>query len=274
MSGYQVNPWKRYGKDRLYVNGPDGSQIGWVDLQTNTRRVNNPANEAAFDAAIRGWFADTAPPAWHDLALNRPGVGARERALLEEAALNRSKVATFVARVTDQKTVERNWRVGARGEETVGTRLERLRPGGWHVLHSIPVGSNSCDIDHVLIGPGGVITVNTKNHPGHRIWVASRSIRIDGHPTDYLYKSRREAERAEKLLFAVTGLPVPVTPALVFAYGEMHVKQRPPDVLVMGSLNVPTDFRRRPATLNPKEVAVLFDAARRCTTWTRACRCD
>lgn len=31
-----VKPWKRYGKDRLYVNTPDGTTLGYVDLQANT----------------------------------------------------------------------------------------------------------------------------------------------------------------------------------------------------------------------------------------------
>jgi hypothetical protein len=32
----------------------------------------------------------------------------------------------------------------------------------WRVLHSVPVGSRDSDIDHVVIGPGGVYTINAK----------------------------------------------------------------------------------------------------------------
>ena len=32
----------------------------------------------------------------------------------------------------------------------------------WHVIHSVP-SEKGADIDHVVIGPAGVFTLNTKN---------------------------------------------------------------------------------------------------------------
>jgi hypothetical protein len=29
-----VTRWKRYGHDRLYVNLPDGTAVGWADVMT------------------------------------------------------------------------------------------------------------------------------------------------------------------------------------------------------------------------------------------------
>lgn len=34
-SDVTVKPWRRYGKNRLYVNASDGTTLGYVDLQTN-----------------------------------------------------------------------------------------------------------------------------------------------------------------------------------------------------------------------------------------------
>lgn len=109
----------------------------------------------------------------------------------------RSKVGTFLARAFDVKTDERAFRVGANGEESVGARLEKLEKHGWHVLHSIPVGKGDSDIDHLLIGPGGVYTVNTKNHPGKQVWVGQHVIKVNGHSTRYLPIARYEAAGAE-----------------------------------------------------------------------------
>ncbi len=53
------------------------------------------------------------------------------------------------------------WNQGAEGELAVASCLARLGPE-WTVLHSIPVGNGTSDIDHVVIGPGGVFTINTK----------------------------------------------------------------------------------------------------------------
>ncbi|MEV0493953.1 NERD domain-containing protein [Streptomyces atratus] len=61
----------------------------------------------------------------------------------------------------------RSWEVGLRGELIVGSSLNRLRRDGWRVLHSIELPSGS-DIDHVVIGPPGVFTVNAKHHKGGR----------------------------------------------------------------------------------------------------------
>jgi hypothetical protein len=59
--------------------------------------------------------------------------------------------------------VERHDR-GARGEEHVGGLLERLQERGWRVTHDASLARGN--VDHILIGPGGVFTVETKSHPG------------------------------------------------------------------------------------------------------------
>jgi hypothetical protein len=55
------------------------------------------------------------------------------------------------------------WRRGAEGERKVGAILEGLDPG-WHVLHDVSLGRGN--IDHVLVGPGGLFTVETKANGG------------------------------------------------------------------------------------------------------------
>jgi hypothetical protein len=53
---------------------------------------------------------------------------------------------------------------GATGEEEVGELLEGLAARGWHVVHDVSLGRGN--VDHILVGPGGVYTVETKSHPG------------------------------------------------------------------------------------------------------------
>jgi hypothetical protein len=59
--------------------------------------------------------------------------------------------------------VERRDR-GAQGEEHVGSLLDGLSREGWQVTHDASLGRGN--VDHILIGPGGVFTVETKSHPG------------------------------------------------------------------------------------------------------------
>ncbi len=70
-------------------------------------------------------------------------------------------VAVFVI-IKASKTRERLriLRQGRDGEKVIGQCLERLREGGYRVLHDI-VG-DGFNIDHVLIGPTGVYTIETK----------------------------------------------------------------------------------------------------------------
>lgn len=53
---------------------------------------------------------------------------------------------------------------GATGEEQVGRLLDGLASRGWRVIHDATLGNGN--VDHILIGPPGVFTVETKSHPG------------------------------------------------------------------------------------------------------------
>jgi hypothetical protein len=48
MSDLTVNPWRRHGKDRLYVNLPDGTTVAWADRPTKvvTIKVQRYRDEA------------------------------------------------------------------------------------------------------------------------------------------------------------------------------------------------------------------------------------
>lgn len=53
---------------------------------------------------------------------------------------------------------------GARAEEHVGQLLDELPAEEWRVIHDASLGHGN--VDHILIGPAGVFTVETKSHPG------------------------------------------------------------------------------------------------------------
>jgi hypothetical protein len=295
-----VSRWTKYGKDRLYVNA-DGQRVGWLDLVSGQTTLERPDLAVDFKAALADYFVlDDAParltaqvgaeaipvppsepvraatalpePVWTDLAGNRPGQAARAQAEVERAALrDRTKVGAFLARTFDVKTDERAWRIGADGEETVGAKLDKLTKHGWHVLHAVPVGNRGSDIDHVLIGHGGVYTVNTKTYLGKSVWVGRYAIKVDGHSVPYLRNSRHEAQRAQRLLSAAVGWTVPVHPVLVFLTGtlipQITIKQQPDDVTVLDRMDIPGAFKWAPKRLNAEQVGEVYEQARRSSTW-------
>lgn len=207
---------------------------------------------------------------WADLAATRAGAAAREQALaLKQAA----PVKTFIARVLGVKTDERAWRIGADAEEEVASRLAKLGDA-WKVLHAVPVGENGSDIDHVVIGPGGVFTINTKHHPNSSVWVGGNTFMVDGHRVPYVRNSRFEARRTAKMLTtALGGVPV-FTTGLIVVMGAREgfkVKSQPPDgdVIVMTRREVAKWLSKRPVVLNSEQVEAMYEVARRSDTWRK-----
>jgi hypothetical protein len=207
--------------------------------------------------------AEHVEPPWTDLALNRPGERARRQALDRR---RKAPVKTALARVLRVHTEERAWRVGADGEEEVARRLRKL-PDAWHVVHAVPVGERDSDIDHVVIGPAGVFTLNTKNHSRAKVWVAERSFLVNGLRTDYLRNARHEAARASRLLSTACAMDVSVEPVIVVLAAELTIKAPLDGVHVVARRKIARWLARRPARLTRDEVARVYEQARRSTVW-------
>jgi len=195
-------------------------------------------------------------------------------AVIEKLLADREGVPprSFLGRVfgADPLTPENYpWYKGALGEIGVGRILERLGPE-WMVLHAVPVGTGASDIDHVLIGPAGVFTLNTKNHAGQSIWVAGRTLMVSGKKQRHLYNSSYEAARAAKLLTRGVNATVEVTGVVVVvAPKSMTVRERPSDVAVVSDRQLLRWLSDRPNLLTPRQIAVITAAAQRPGTWHR-----
>ena len=163
----------------------------------------------------------------------------------------------------------RSWYSGALGERAVGRLLSRLGPE-WTVLHAVPVGERSSDIDHVVIGPGGVFTINTKHHPGARIWTAGSTFMVNRTKVPYIRNSVHEAARAGEFLSSAVRQRV-IAEAVIVVVGSDRITQRD----VHESVTVLTPDRllrwltKRPVSLSPGQISLLSAAAAQPTTWSR-----
>lgn len=160
----------------------------------------------------------------------------------------------------------RVWRRGASAERGAGEWLGRL-PEGWFVFHDVPLGERGATVDHLVIGPGGVFTINAKDLQG-AIRVNARSIAHDGRRTSFLAKASAEALRAASLLTAAIDRPVEVRGLLAILADEWIVKRLPDDVYVGGPASVKHWMLQQPPVLRPSDVIVLVAAASRPGTWT------
>jgi hypothetical protein len=58
------------------------------------------------------------------------------------------------------------WRRGAAGERRTARLLGSLERQGWAVLHDLAVPGSRANIDHLVIGPGGVFVIDSKQYSG------------------------------------------------------------------------------------------------------------
>jgi hypothetical protein len=58
------------------------------------------------------------------------------------------------------------WRIGAEGEEATAADLAPLERRGFVVLHDWKPPGSRANIDHIVVGPTGVFTIETKNYGG------------------------------------------------------------------------------------------------------------
>ena len=106
----------------------------------------------------------------------------------------------------------RMWRRGANAGHGSGEWLGPL-PEGWFVFHDVPLGARGPTLDHLVIGPGGVFTLNTKDLSG-AIRVNARSVAHDGRRTSFSGEgvgrsapSREPPDRCDRPAGAGPGAP-------------------------------------------------------------------
>jgi hypothetical protein len=58
------------------------------------------------------------------------------------------------------------WRRGAAGERRTAQLLGQLERHGWAVLHDLAVPRSRANLDHLVIGPGGVFVIDSKQYRG------------------------------------------------------------------------------------------------------------
>ncbi|MFJ7153509.1 nuclease-related domain-containing protein [Streptomyces sp. NPDC101118] len=200
-----------------------------------------------------------------DLERNPPGAGLIETVATRGPSFWQRAVDKVLRRPSEWDT----WYAGLEGERRVGRELARLRAHGWRVLHGIPKG-NGGDIDHLLIGAGGVFAVNTKRHPGASVWVGDDMAKVNGGPpVPYPAAARAEAAHVRRVLERHCGFAVPVDPVLVFVGVEslrssvtQHAVRvfREREVAALGPLS---------GKLTPDQVERIYAVARHRRAWLR-----
>lgn len=102
--------------------------------------------------------------------------------------------------ITDDEL--RNWRFGVRGEQAVGEKLvtKEVAAAGYIAFHDVP-GDGDWNIDHVVVGPGGVFVLETKARPRRKATrqQEEQDVFFDGTVLEFPWcDDRKAAEQAER----------------------------------------------------------------------------
>jgi hypothetical protein len=107
------------------------------------------------------------------------------------------------------------------GERTVGQFLERLREKGYQVFHDV-LGSGF-NVDHAIIGPAGIFTVETKtwSKPTTRdakVQFDGQTLKVAGIDADRdpVVQAKAQASWLRELLAESAGRKFPVRPVVLF----------------------------------------------------------
>ena len=160
--------------------------------------------------------------------------------------------------------------VGAEGEEIVGDVLDAglTEAGGWHVIHSVVVTRRGRDIDHIVVGPPGVFTLNAKHHAGKSVRISDREYKVDGGRRDYLDAARSEGTNASSQLSLACSFNVPAYPVLVVVgSARLQIDAQPPGIHVVGCDGVVEWLRSLPPILNQHQTAIIAARAGDPSTW-------
>ncbi|TQJ68965.1 nuclease-like protein [Arthrobacter sp. SLBN-100] len=85
----------------------------------------------------------------------------------EQSRLAAERVARLKRQLDQAERTTKAWDAGGVGERVVAEKLSELVPRGWYVLHDVHwPGRPKANLDHVLVGPGGVVVVDAKNWTG------------------------------------------------------------------------------------------------------------
>lgn len=156
----------------------------------------------------------------------------------------------------------KNLRLAAEGERAVAEYLDRLREKGFRIFHDVVgVGFN---IDHVLIGPAGVFTIETKTRSkpigrDARVTFDGETILVDGNASDRdpVVQAKAQARWLRSLLQESTGKLFPIHPVVLFP--GWYVESKPgslSEIWVLEPKALPGFLDHAPGRLESDDVAL------------------
>jgi hypothetical protein len=153
------------------------------------------------------------------------------------------------------------WRRGAAGERRTARVLAVLERHGWVVLHDLAIPRSRANIDHLVIGPGGVFVIDSKQYGGRLQLDPSGGLWHGRYPlAPTLQAVSFEADQAAVVLPdpGLAVVPIVAVHGAQVPWGKVVVHGVP----VVSARRLPSMLRQLPPVLGPEQVTALADEAR------------
>ncbi|MBI2874457.1 MAG: NERD domain-containing protein [Firmicutes bacterium] len=124
-----------------------------------------------------------------------------------------------------------NYLLGREGEDLIAYYLSDL-PDTWYVFNGIKL-QGDFDLDHVVVGPGGLYYISTKNIRGLITTDQNGQVLHNNKPTDLLDKTLRQAMTLRERLVAVMGTDAYINAVLAAPFIWVDLKNPHKNVWVL-----------------------------------------
>jgi hypothetical protein len=154
----------------------------------------------------------------------------------------------------------RDLKLGRDGERIVGEKLEQLRASDYRVFHDMLGGD--FNLDHVIVGPGGVFVIETKTwrksrgetieSDGEFVWKGG--VKLNPNPIE---QAKAQARWLSAILKEVTNQSVFVQPVVVFPGWWVRCKVPEPKVWVLNPDQIEGVLKGLPKRLEEKDAGLI-----------------
>ena len=174
---------------------------------------------------------------------------------------------SIVSFILAKKDIE-NRQLGRDGEREVGRYLELLRKDGYHVFHDLI--DENFNVDHVIIGPSGIFTIETKTwrkpEKGQAIVeYDGECLLINGFAPkkNPIVQARAQRDWLQKIIYKTTGREEVVKAVVVFPGWFIKTQKSDNDVWVLEPKALPKYLNMEKRSLSDADIdSIAFQISR------------
>lgn len=167
----------------------------------------------------------------------------------------------FIKKILGFKKEVKSFQLGRDGERIVGESLEKLRENGYKVFHDIVC--EEFNIDHVLVGSGGVFTIETKTisktGKNPKISYDGVNIKIDGFLPDRnpIAQAKGQKRWLENFIFICSKIKIEVKPVVIYPGWFIDQKSNNTEIWVLNENAFPNFLKNEKSVLNVEQINII-----------------